>query len=113
MFDVIITFFKNTVIEQLLKDPYWSTLAFAGQLIFGGRFIYQWIVSEYKRMSYIPRSFWFMSLVGSLILLVYSVHIKNPVFMAGFSVNTLIYIRNLHLIYRKPQKQLEKEIRLK
>ena len=29
----------------------------------------------------------------------YSIHIKNPIFILGFSLNTLIYIRNLHLIY--------------
>jgi lipid-A-disaccharide synthase-like uncharacterized protein len=47
----------------------------------------------------VPTAFWFMSLAGSLILLVYSIHIKNPIFMLAFSLNTFIYLRNLHLIY--------------
>ncbi len=104
MFDSIIEFFKSAIMEQIVKDPFWATLAFIGQVVFGGRFILQWIVSEYKKRSHVPTAFWFMSLAGSLILLSYSVHIKNPVFMLGFSLNTLIYLRNLHLIYRHAGK---------
>jgi lipid-A-disaccharide synthase-like uncharacterized protein len=104
MFGNIVEFFKSAITEQVLKDPYWATWALVGQFIFGGRFVYQWIVSEYKKRSYVPTAFWFISLGGSLILLSYSVHIKNPLFMLGFSLNTLIYIRNIHLIYRHPER---------
>jgi lipid-A-disaccharide synthase-like uncharacterized protein len=90
--------------EQIVGDPFWATVALMGQVIFGGRFILQWIVSEYKRRSHVPTAFWFMSLTGSLILLSYSIHIRNPIFMLGFSLNTLIYLRNLHLIYKHAKK---------
>ncbi len=106
MFDSIIEFFKSAITEQILEDPFWATLAFIGQVVFGGRFILQWIVSEYKKKSHVPIAFWYMSLAGSLILLSYSVHIKNPVLMLGFSLNTLIYMRNLHLIYKHARKQV-------
>ena len=104
MLDSIIEFFKSAITEQIVEDPVWATIALVGQVIFGGRFILQWIVSEYKKRSHVPTAFWFMSLAGSLILLSYSVHIKNPVFMLGFSLNTLIYLRNLHLIYKHAKK---------
>ena len=104
MFNSIIEFFKSAITEQIVDDPVWATVALVGQVIFGGRFILQWIVSEYKRRSHVPTAFWFMSLVGSLILLGYSVHIKNPIFMLAFSLNTLIYVRNLHLIYKHAKK---------
>lgn len=100
MFDSMIEFFRSAVTEQVVEDPIWATVALVGQAIFGGRFVIQWIVSEYKRRSHVPIAFWFMSLAGSFILLSYSVHIKNPVFMLAFSLNTLIYLRNLHLIYK-------------
>lgn len=100
MLTSVIKFFEAAITEQILGDPVWATVALIGQIIFGGRFILQWIVSEYKKKSYVPTAFWFMSLAGSLILLSYSVHIKNPIFMLAFSLNTLIYLRNLHLIYR-------------
>jgi lipid-A-disaccharide synthase-like uncharacterized protein len=104
MFNSIFEFIKSAITEQIVGDPIWATVALVGQVVFGGRFVLQWIVSEYKKRSHVPTSFWFVSLVGSLILLSYSIHIKNPVFMLGFSLNTLIYIRNIHLIYRHAQK---------
>ncbi len=106
MFDSIIEFFKSAITEQILEDPFWATLAFIGQVVFGGRFILLWIVSEYKKKSHVPTAFWFMSLAGSLILLSYSIHIKNPVFMLGFSINTLRYLRILHLIYIPAKNQV-------
>ena len=101
-----IEFLKNAIKDQIVGDPVWATIAFIGQLVFASRFIVQWISSEYKRRSYMPNSFWFLSLTGSLILLSYSVHIKNPIFMLAFSLNTLIYLRNLHLIYRPSQRKV-------
>jgi lipid-A-disaccharide synthase-like uncharacterized protein len=100
MVEQAIEFFKNAVKDQIIGDPIWATIALIGQFVFASRFIVQWLMSEYKKRSYMPNSFWFLSLAGSLILLSYSVHIKNPIFMLAFSLNTLIYLRNLHLIYR-------------
>jgi lipid-A-disaccharide synthase-like uncharacterized protein len=92
------------MIESLLKaisqDPVWSIVGLAGQFTFGGRFILQWIVSEYKKRSYVPVAFWYLSLLGSFILLAYSFHKKDPIFILGFLLNSAIYIRNLHLIYK-------------
>ena len=104
MLDSIIEFVKSAIMEQIIEDPVWATTAFVGQAIFGSRFILQWIVSEYKKKSHVPTAFWFISLVGSLILLAYSIHIKNPIFMLGFSLNTLIYLRNIHLIYKHTKR---------
>jgi lipid-A-disaccharide synthase-like uncharacterized protein len=104
MFGSVIEFLKSAIIEQVIEDPVWATIALAGQITFGGRFVLQWIVSEYKKRSHVPTAFWFISLAGSLMLLSYSIHIKNPIFMFGFSLNTLIYVRNLHLIYKHAQK---------
>ena len=104
MLHSVIEFLKSAIAEQIVGDPVWATVALVGQVVFGGRFVLQWIVSEYKKKSHVPTSFWYVSLVGSLILLSYSIHIKNPIFMLGFSLNTLIYIRNLHLIYIHAKK---------
>ena len=103
MIDSVIEFFKSAIKDQIVGDPVWATIALIGQFVFAGRFIIQWIASELKKRSHVPNSFWFLSLLGSLILLSYSVHIKNPIFMLAFSLNTLIYLRNIHLIYRPRQ----------
>jgi lipid-A-disaccharide synthase-like uncharacterized protein len=106
MFGSIIEFFKSAVTKDIIQDPVWATTALLGQVIFGGRFVLQWLVSEYKKRSHVPVAFWFMSLAGSAFLLAYSIHIKNPVFMLSFSLNMLIYLRNLHLIYNHAKKGL-------
>jgi lipid-A-disaccharide synthase-like uncharacterized protein len=87
------------MIQEITAEPVWGLIGFLGQAVFGTRFILQWIVSEYKKKSHVPTAFWFLSLLGSLILLVYSVHREEPIFILGFSLNTFIYMRNIHLIY--------------
>ncbi len=104
MFHSVIEFFRSAISEQIVGDPIWATVALIGQFIFGGRFVLQWLVSEYRKKSYVPIAFWYLSILGSLILLAYSVHIKNPIFMLSFSLNTLIYVRNLHLLYLESKK---------
>jgi len=100
MINSLVETLRDSFSEQVLKDPVWGIIGFIGQAVFGTRFILQWIVSEYKKKSHVPHAFWFISLVGSGILLCYSFHIRNPVFILGFSLNTLIYLRNIHLIYK-------------
>lgn len=79
----------------------WHGFGFLGQSLFFFRFVIQWIVSEKKRESTIPITFWYLSLIGSFIVLIYSIGIKNPVFIVGQSAGFIVYIRNLILIYRK------------
>lgn len=97
MFDIVISGLQRAV-EQFRIDPYWETTAFVGEAIFGGRFILQWLVSEYKKKSYVPVAFWYMSIVGSIILLVYFVHKASLALIITFALQILIYVRNLCLI---------------
>jgi len=84
-----------------VSDLVWLIIGFTGQFIFGMRFIVQWIYSEIKKKSVIPLSFWYLSLAGTIVLLAYSIYKKDIVFIAGFSLNIFIYIRNLMLIFNK------------
>jgi len=79
----------------------WLVIGFAGQALFSGRFVVQWITSEVKRKSVIPLAFWFLSLAGSLVLLTYAIHRRDPVFILGQSAGFIIYTRNLVLIRRE------------
>ena len=49
----------------------------------------------------IPISFWFLSLGGSMILLTYAIHRRDPVFIAGQAGGMVVYVRNLWLILRE------------
>ncbi len=79
----------------------WICFGFVGQLLFGSRFLIQWIASERKKESIIPLAFWYLSIGGSAILLSYAIHRKDPVFILGQCTGLFIYIRNLTLIYKK------------
>lgn len=79
----------------------WLIVGFLGQLLFFSRFLIQWIHSERAKQSVIPNSFWYLSLFGGLILLIYAIYRKDPVFIAGQSVGILVYARNLWFIHRR------------
>ena len=79
----------------------WLLLGFAGQLLFSLRFLVQWICSEKKKESYIPVAFWYFSLAGGAVLLVYAVHRKDPVFILGQAAGMVVYLRNLCLIHKR------------
>ena len=76
----------------------WLIVGFAGQSVFFSRFLVQWICSEVKKKSYIPVSFWYLSIAGSILILMYSLYRKDPVFILGQSVGLVVYIRNLILL---------------
>lgn len=84
-----------------MTATYWLVVGFAGQALFGMRFIIQWIISEKRGESVIPLPFWYLSIGGSLVLLTYAIHKQDPVFIMGQSLGSIIYIRNLVLISRK------------
>jgi lipid-A-disaccharide synthase-like uncharacterized protein len=81
-------------------DTIWIAIGFLGQGLFFGRWIVQWLASERSASSRVPISFWYLSLVGGLITLAYAIYRKDPVFIAGQSIGSVVYIRNLMLIYR-------------
>lgn len=82
-------------------EDWWIVIGFGGQFLFFMRFLVQWIASERRKESVIPVAFWYFSLGGSAILLSYAIHRMDPVFIAGQSMGSLIYIRNLVLIRRR------------
>lgn len=78
----------------------WVGLGLFGQLLFTGRMLVQWLASEQEQRSVIPVAFWWMSLGGASMLMVYFVWRKDVVGVLGQSVGWLIYARNLSFIYR-------------
>ncbi|SDB21296.1 Uncharacterized N-terminal domain of lipid-A-disaccharide synthase [Flavobacteriaceae bacterium MAR_2010_188] len=73
-------------------------LGIVSQLIFTLRFVYQWLYSEYKKKSNLPLGFWILSVIGSLLILIYAYFRRDPVLLVGHGLGLFIYIRNLFLI---------------
>lgn len=77
----------------------WVSLGLLGQALFTGRMIVQWLVSERHHRSTIPVAFWWMSVLGASMLLVYFCWRKDIVGIIGQGLGWMIYLRNLMLIY--------------
>ncbi len=80
----------------------WVGLGLLGQALFAGRMLVQWVTSERRRRSVVPVAFWWMSLAGASMLLVYFVWRRDVVGVLGQGTGWAIYLRNLVLIYRAP-----------
>eukprot|EP01133_Synstelium_polycarpum_P029143 gene29143-35604_t len=61
----------------------WILLGFFAQGCFTMRFVVQWIASEKAKRSVVPVTFWFFSLFGGVLLFIYAIVRKDPVFIAG------------------------------
>lgn len=88
-------------------DHIWLGIGFLGQAMFTGRFLVQWLASEKKKESVIPMAFWYFSISGGLILLLYAIHKQDPVFILGQALGVFIYLRNLHLIFKKKKTYVQ------
>jgi lipid-A-disaccharide synthase-like uncharacterized protein len=84
----------------------WILFGFVAQAMFMMRFLVQWIASERARRSVMPIAFWFFSVAGGSLLLVYAIQRQDPVFIAGQAAGLFIYVRNLWLIYRERREAL-------
>ena len=78
-------------------DTLWLGIGLLGQGLFFMRFFVQWIASERRGESVLPRAFWYFSLLGGLVLFGYAVHRRDPVFAIGQATGLFIYARNLML----------------
>jgi len=86
-------------------------MGLVAQAVFAARFFHQWIASERRQHSYVPVGFWWISVVGGVMMLGYGLGLM---FLTEVGVNALaivlgqagglvVYVRNLVLIYRKRQ----------
>jgi lipid-A-disaccharide synthase-like uncharacterized protein len=82
----------------IIKFDGWVILGFVAQAFFTMRFVVQWIASERARKSVVPVAFWFFSIGGGALLLVYALYRRDPVFIAGQALGLLVYVRNLYFI---------------
>lgn len=85
---------------------WWLIFGFAGQALFAARFIVQWFFSEKVKKSIIPIHFWYFSLAGGIVMLIYVIHLRDPVLILGQLSGLLVYGRNLYFIFQERKKGL-------
>ena len=87
----------------MTAEQIWVGVGLFGQAMFFMRFLVQWLASERQGKSVIPLAFWYFSIGGAAILLVYAIYRLDPVFIIGQAGGFFIYARNLYLIRREKQ----------
>ena len=77
----------------------WVLLGLFGQVLFACRMLVQWLTSEQQKRSVVPVEFWWLSLGGASMLLIYFIWRQDVVGILGQATGWLIYSRNLYFIY--------------
>jgi lipid-A-disaccharide synthase-like uncharacterized protein len=100
-------YFQEVFIAKL---DFWLVFGLVAQLFFAARFIVQWISSERAGRSVVPFAFWIFSMGGGLMTLVYGIVKREPVIIIGQAMSTIIYVRNIMLIFRSRESGESKGI---
>ena len=85
----------------------WKAVGWLGNFVFFTRFFIQWYATEKKKRVVVPPVFWWLSLAGSLLLLAYSLHKRDSVFIFAYVFTWIPYSRNLIIHYRHQRAHLD------
>ena len=80
----------------------WLFVGLSGQAMFSARWLIQWFITEKSRRSTMPDTFWYLSLLGGLLVFAYGIHRMDPVILLG-QFGIIIYARNLFFIRQEKQ----------
>ena len=82
------------------KFDFWLAFGLVAQLAFAARFLIQWIMSERAGKSVVPMAFWFFSVAGGTMTLIYGLVKREPIIIFGQLLSNIIYVRNIMLIWK-------------
>ncbi len=83
-----------------LDSLLWTAVGFAGAAVFGSRFVFQWLRSERERSLVVPWYFWHLSFWGSVLNLLYALHLDKAPLVFATVFLPILYGRNLILLHR-------------
>jgi len=85
----------------------WTVFGFLGTFLFGSRFFLQWFHSEKHQKIVVPPIFWHLSFWGSMICLIYALHIDKLPVIFSYLFLPFLYARNLVLLRRSSKSVTE------
>ncbi len=95
--------------KKLSVSFWWHLFGYGGYILFSARFCIQWWQAENARKSYLSESFWWISILGALLILGYSFNIGDSVLAIPAAMGLIPYIRNIMLINKRRQPSFEEE----
>lgn len=101
----MLLYFSEELVDYLYdvfvaRFDFWLAFGIVAQLLFTGRFLVQWLASEKAGRSVVPMAFWFLSIAGGMMTLIYGLVKREPVIIMGQAFAVFIYFRNVILILR-------------
>jgi lipid-A-disaccharide synthase-like uncharacterized protein len=85
------------ILQPRTGTPLMTAIGLCGSVCWSARFIVQWWMSERRGTPMLPPVFWWLSLIGSILLLVYAIGRRDPVMVLAYALNGIPYVRNLIL----------------
>ncbi|MEI9998533.1 MAG: lipid-A-disaccharide synthase N-terminal domain-containing protein [Verrucomicrobiota bacterium] len=79
---------------------WWTVLGFVAGFTFSGRFVLQWIHSEKAKKVTVPKIFWHLSFWGSVMNIIYLMHVDRAPLIFANCFLPFLYGRNLYLLYK-------------
>lgn len=96
------TFLEPIVGSWLYKDSaMWTAMGFLGAAIFGSRFVLQWFQSEKEKKLVVPWYFWHLSFWGSVLNLLYFLHLDKAPLILGNCFLPFLYGRNIFFLRKQ------------
>lgn len=83
----------------------WELFGLIGEGLFFARLLAQWVASERVKKPVIPSVYWYMSLAGAVILVVYALHIGSFAVLLPQVVGLFFYSRGLQLEFISRREQ--------
>ena len=103
----MITSILDKFIDYFNLD-FWTLWGLIAQGFFFLRLIIQWLRSEKEKKTVVPLSFWWLGIVGAIMLLLYAIIRKDLVFLITSILQLIIYFRN-YVIARSVKDQVSIE----
>jgi len=94
--------FLSHLVPWLYMDSfYWTIVGYVASILFSARFVIQWYLSEKHKQIIIPASFWYLSLVGSILQLIYLCHVDKAPLILSYVCLPFINARSLIIHLRE------------
>lgn len=88
---------------HVLLDP-WVLFGLLAQGVFFFRFVVQLYHTEKLKKVVVPMMFWYLSVLGTIMTLIYSFHIRDVVFILSSFLSFAIYFRNIYIQYKDSKR---------
>lgn len=87
------------LLVQSWTEFWWVLFGLSAQMLFAGRMLVQWYATEKAKASVVPTAFWWLSILGGVMLFVYGIWRQDLVIILGQCLGIVVYARNLWFIY--------------